>query len=91
MMISLIEDFSLSDMVERARANQDIIMNQYFPLILGIHGTLAVGGVLYFSSRVAMYLCNRRKTPAGHCTVCGYCLTGLPEARCPECGTPFGK
>ncbi len=24
-----------------------------------------------------------------HCEVCGYCLTGLPEPRCPECGTTF--
>jgi hypothetical protein len=25
----------------------------------------------------------------GHCRVCGYNLYGLPEPRCPECGTPF--
>lgn len=24
-----------------------------------------------------------------HCAKCGYCLTGLPEPRCPECGAPF--
>ena len=23
------------------------------------------------------------------CARCGYCLVGLPEPRCPECGTPF--
>ena len=23
------------------------------------------------------------------CTQCGYCLDGLPESRCPECGSPF--
>jgi hypothetical protein len=27
--------------------------------------------------------------PEGHCVVCGYDLRGLPEPRCPECGTPF--
>ena len=25
----------------------------------------------------------------GHCRVCQYDLRGLPEPRCPECGTPF--
>ena len=25
-----------------------------------------------------------------HCVKCGYNLKGLPEPRCPECGTPFG-
>ncbi len=25
----------------------------------------------------------------GVCTKCGYDLRGLPEPRCPECGTPF--
>lgn len=29
---------------------------------------------------------HRFPTP-GHCTVCGYSLYGLPEPRCPECGT----
>jgi hypothetical protein len=26
-----------------------------------------------------------------HCRRCGYCLTGLTEDRCPECGTPPSK
>ena len=26
-----------------------------------------------------------------HCTQCGYNLTGLSDARCPECGSPFGS
>ena len=30
--------------------------------------------------------CARRK---GVCRRCGYALRGLPETRCPECGTPF--
>ena len=29
-----------------------------------------------------------RQTP-GHCSKCAYNLTGLPEPRCPECGTEF--
>lgn len=27
--------------------------------------------------------------PPGICVRCGYDLRGLPEPRCPECGTPF--
>ncbi len=27
----------------------------------------------------------------GHCRKCGYCLTGLVEHRCPECGTGFSN
>ena len=30
------------------------------------------------------------KFPRGHCRRCGYNLTGLSEARCPECGAEFG-
>ena len=30
-----------------------------------------------------------RRYPPGHCQQCGYNLTGLPEPRCPECGTEF--
>ena len=31
------------------------------------------------------------KFPRGHSGRCGYNLTGLTEARCPECGEPFGE
>ena len=31
------------------------------------------------------------KFPSGHCRRCGYNLTGLTEARCPECGAGFGE
>jgi hypothetical protein len=30
-----------------------------------------------------------RRFPSGHCKRCGYSLRGLPEPRCPECGTAF--
>ena len=30
------------------------------------------------------------KFPRGHCRRCGYNLTGLTEARCPECGESLG-
>lgn len=31
---------------------------------------------------------DRRRFPAGHCTRCGYNLTGNVSGRCPECGSP---
>ena len=45
----------------------------------------------FFSVLYLQYKINRvrRRTPMGFCTECGYNLSGLPEPRCPECGTPF--
>lgn len=37
---------------------------------------------------ILMLLPRRFSTPE-HCAHCGYSLHGLPEPRCPECGTPF--
>jgi hypothetical protein len=33
-------------------------------------------------------LASHRPGQPGHCHQCGYPLYGLPEPRCPECGTP---
>jgi hypothetical protein len=44
---------------------------------------LPLCGVVWWRNRY------RPVFPPGHCAKCGYNLRGLPEPRCPECGTPF--
>ena len=34
-----------------------------------------------------VWLARRPKPRAGHCSSCGYDLSGKPSATCPECGT----
>lgn len=34
---------------------------------------------------------RRRALAEGRCLTCAYLLYGLPESRCPECGTPFNS
>ena len=41
-----------------------------------------------FAAR-ALWLLRRDRHVPGHCQRCGYNLTGLTEARCPECGAGF--
>lgn len=48
-------------------------------LAASIHPALAFTGVLR----------RRRRSKRNECLTCGYCLTGLPEPRCPECGVAF--
>lgn len=55
----------------------------------------SVTGVIVLTPVVGFFLAClaavriRRSAKQGYCAICGYCLTGLPEPRCPECGTPF--
>jgi predicted membrane protein len=37
------------------------------------------------------FLVARRKPPPGHCSKCGYALTGNESGTCPECGASTGK
>lgn len=54
-------------------------------LVVGlVVGTFAAGLVLLHQFRRVL-----RAVSDGRCVECGYLLTGLPEPRCPECGTKF--
>jgi hypothetical protein len=51
---------------------------------------LTIGIPLTASGSVYLVLRRKRRIPMENCCrVCGYCLRGLRQPRCPECGTPF--
>lgn len=51
---------------------------------------LALVALLSHSRRLCLSsLFARRRGVRGRCSKCGHDLRGLPEARCPECSTPF--
>lgn len=52
---------------------------------------LSIFGLPPISAFVAGPLRRALKDKPGHCRKCGYCLTGLVEHRCPECGTGFSN
>ena len=47
-----------------------------------------LGGLQWFGIVSVLRWASRRKDRS-RCRKCGYPLRGLPEPRCPECGTPF--
>lgn len=46
---------------------------------------------LFIATRVAAEVSRGPIVPPGVCSCCGYDLRGLPQPRCPECGTPFKR
>ena len=52
------------------------------------HWVVCVAALIYPIAVLVRRLVARRRRP-GHCVKCGYDLRGLPEPRCPECGTGF--
>lgn len=53
-----------------------------------VSATLIYGGV-FIGAAVGARRGRKRLPQPGHCTRCRYDLRGLPENRCPECGTEF--
>lgn len=60
-----------------------------FLLTYVIAGPLALLGFLSSWLGMSRFWKIGATGPPGVCTRCGYNLRGLPERRCPECGTPF--
>ena len=60
-------------------------------LIVATGAAESVFLLLFALSQVWLWRHASRKLRrlSGHCEKCGYPLTGLPEPRCPECGTPI--
>jgi len=57
----------------------------YWPIL-----AICVAIVEALSRRFLAWVRIFAREPAGmYCESCGYCLYGLTEPRCPECGTPF--
>ncbi|RJP36293.1 MAG: hypothetical protein C4547_07575 [Phycisphaerales bacterium] len=56
----------------------------YFPLC-----TFCVIGAEFVSGLALGLIAVPEKFPVDACRKCGYLLRGLPEPRCPECGTAF--
>ena len=77
------------DVAVRKRTNCYCNEGTFFSMMIGItmiFWTFGPGVVLLFFNVGCRY---QRAT--GICVQCGYDLRGLPEPRCPECGTPFDK
>ena len=49
----------------------------------------AIGGRTWAGALRAVLTASVKPRPGNECEQCGYLLIGLPEPRCPECGTPF--
>ena len=77
---------SVVNQVEAYRAG-DIVRWWVIPMLLPITGATLLAGTFAVAS-LATWIRLRMSPvfPEGCCQKCGYCLFGLPRARCPECG-----
>ncbi len=67
-----------------------VFSDRFLPILVAVSGVLWLGTpVLLFPLMVSRV---KQDVPTGlsaRCPRCAYPLHGLPEPRCPECGTPF--
>ena len=77
------------DVQIRKRHNCYCDQGTFFALVIGVTILIWSFGpgiiFLYFTRRM------QQRATFGYCIKCGYDLRGLPEPRCPECGTPFER
>ncbi len=66
------------DLLINRRKTRDVTIPLWLPVLLAAIPTFLVWRFV-------------PKFARGHCRRCGYNLTGLTEARCPECGAEFGE
>jgi hypothetical protein len=85
---ALITGFVVSWSIVTVIPNQRSAFDALLGLIL--YGPIMIVGVLVVNtvSQAALFMI-RKFAPQPFCERCGYCLHGLTEARCPECGTSF--
>ncbi len=77
------------DVQVRKRTSCYCDQGTFFALVIGVTILIWSFGpgivFLYFTRRM------QQRSTFGYCTQCGYDLRGLPEPRCPECGTPLNR
>ncbi|MCC7291007.1 MAG: hypothetical protein IT449_02975 [Phycisphaerales bacterium] len=63
--------------------------------MLAVLGGLGVAFIVFFLRNVIRdgrrEWRESKRWKHAQCESCGYLLYGLPQQRCPECGTPFSK
>jgi hypothetical protein len=62
-------------------ALDDLSVPLWLPMLL----VLVPTAMLWWGD-IGSWWANRRRMPTGHCSRCGYDLTGNVSGRCPECG-----
>jgi hypothetical protein len=66
-----------------------VAAGRLYILVVPFWAIIVLLSVCYSALMTIKWLRRRRRVRENCCTKCGYDLRGLPEPRCPECGTPF--
>ncbi len=72
-----------SDVWDGTRTDKKVIWGYQRGVMVSIWVPILIIGV----PTAFLWLRDRRRIPPGHCSYCGYNLTGNVSGMCPECGT----